>query len=164
MKPTQKAKRAFFCIVQIAPSSNSATIRNIGLLLVCTECRFIQGMFVNGYRRLLSALAPDPLDTQEMRPPDCITSNRGASRKSFRSLAELKDFLCTIPDGIKLAESWSAEVVNPYSELSSLYDRYVIHQNRPSACLRQSWPEGNTERSVEFSADFNHMMTAGYSG
>ncbi len=160
MKPSSQAKRAFFCVVQFAPSARNAMTRNIGLLLICTESRFIQGMFVNGYKRLLSALAPDTSDTPERLSADCNDGNDIAARKSFRSLAELKSFLCTLPGNIRLAESSSAEVSNPYSELSSLYDRYVVHQDQPSACRRQAWPEESSVCSAEVSADLSQMASA----
>ncbi len=161
MKPTNRAKRAFFCVVQFAPSTKSAMARNIGLLLVCTECRFIQGMFMSGYKRLLAALAPESPDTHDGRSSDCMPGNKNVARRSFRDLAELKNFLCTLSGNIKLAESSSADVTNPYSELSTLYDRYVVHQNRLSARRRQTWPDGRVRSEIEGSAELGRTATAG---
>lgn len=127
-----KTGRAFFCVIQYARVPGSADTRNVGLLLISSEFHFIQAWMMAGFElpQAVDSLGgpSDVLDSV----PEQTRHQKQTARKSFRNLTQLKDFIATLSGGLFLSASSTRKVTDPAAELGSLYDLYVVRQNRPS--------------------------------
>lgn len=121
-----KPKRGYYSLVQFCPNPSRLEAVNVGVVLFCPEAEFLDARTSSSNRRAEQLVGRGNLERAALNAAKRSIERRlEVDRESFKNVEDLRKFIDTRGNSLKLTESRPVKVVDPAEELEKLYEELV---------------------------------------
>ena len=119
-------KRGYYSLIQFCPDPSRAEAVNLGVLLFCPEARFVAARMSHGNRRAAKLVGRADIDSASLNAAKRAIERRlQMDREGFQTLEDLRHFVDTRANVLKLTTPRPVKVFEPEEDLRKLYEELV---------------------------------------
>lgn len=120
------ASKGYYSLIQYCPDLSRLEAANIGVLLFCPERRFIRARTAQSNDRIRRFFGSEDNDWTQINAIKATVEKRlEVAAASFRSLADLNQFIATRANEVQLTPARPMKVFDPEKDLQELFDQLV---------------------------------------
>lgn len=121
-----KPKRGYYSLIQFCPEPSRLEAVNVGVVLLCPEADFIAARTAAGNRRAEKLVGRGELDRAALNSAKQAVEHRlHVDRDSFQSIEDLRKFVDTRGNNLKLTDPRPMKVFSPQEDLDELFAELV---------------------------------------
>lgn len=121
-----KPKRGYYSLIQFCPNVSRLEAVNVGVVLFCPEFNFLDARTSGNNRRAEKLVGRGNLEKSALNAAKRSIERRlDVDRESFKDLDDLRRFVDSRGNWLKLTEPRPVKVFEPSEELVKLYDELV---------------------------------------
>lgn len=120
------AKRGYYSLIQFCPDPSRAEVVNVGVLLFCPEARYIAARTARGKARAEKLVGKSGVDSASLNAAKQAIEHRlEVDREGFQTIEDLRRFVDTRANVLKLTDPRPVKVFDPQDDLRKLFEELV---------------------------------------
>jgi len=121
-----KSAIGYYSLIQYVPNPTRAEVVNIGVLLFCPSLNYIDVQHSEGNDRVAKMFGRDSFDRERINETKTAIRRRFLyDKESFREIDDLKLYISSLANEIRISEPRLIKVINPEIELNNLFKELV---------------------------------------
>lgn len=142
-----KPKRGYYSLIQFCPNVSRLEVVNVGVVLFCPEAEFLDARTSGNNRRAEKLVGRGNLERSALKAAKKSIERRlEVDKESFQDIEDLRKFIDTRGNSLKLTEPRPLKVFDPAEELEELYAELVggVSLRKSRQAEKQLFPSLNT--------------------
>lgn len=124
--------RGYYSLVQFCPDASRMEAVNLGVLLFCPDLKYLNVRLAAGNQRAEKLVARQDLERHALEAAKkALTERLATDCQSFRDVEDLKRFVNTRANWLKLTTPRSARVTDPEHDLNRMFAE-LVETNAPA--------------------------------
>ena len=141
-----KPKRGYYSLIQFCPDVSRLEVVNVGVILFCPEAEFLDARTSANNRRAETLVGRGNLERAALNAAkQSIERRLEVDRESFKNIEDLRKFIDTRGNWLKLTDSRPVKVFDPPVDLEKLYEELVggVSLKKKKMQVKQLFPSLN---------------------
>src|SRR5438552_3843697 len=119
-------KKGYYSLIQFCPNPSRLEVVNVGVVLFCSEPRFLAARTAKGNQRPAKLVGRHQLDSASLNSAKQALERRlQVDSMSFETFGDLEKFVNTRGNALKLTAPRPVKVFDPPSDLDKLFEELV---------------------------------------